>query len=177
MADDSKEIEQAEESPQAPAGKSKKGIIIIAVAALLAVVLSVAATLFLLGGDDQAPDENAETEITEEGEQQNAGPALYYEIKPAFLSTFSVGNRQRYMQITLSVSSREQQALDAVDYHMPLLKSKLNSLFGSQDFEQVQTDAGKNALREKVLSTINEVLEAEQESLVENVFFINFVLQ
>jgi len=177
VAEENNEAEDGQEDQEGQAApESKKGIIIIAVIALLAIALSIGVTLFLLGGDDETVDdedtaEEMETPVTA------TGPALYYEINPAFLAAFTIGSRQRYMQISVSVSSRDQAALDAVDYHMPLLKSKLNSAYSGQDFEQIQTEEGKNMLRERTLVTINEMLEAEGENTIENVFFTNFVLQ
>ena len=60
---------------------------------------------------------------------------------------------------------------------MPLIRSKIINLYGGQDFEIIQTEAGKQALREETLRTINEILEAEGAALIENIFFTNFVLQ
>jgi len=179
VAEENNEAEDGQEDQEGQAApKSKKGIIIIAAIALLAIALSIGVTLFLLGGDDETVDDEDTAEAEEMGTPVSAtGPALYYEITPAFLAAFTIGSRQRYMQISVSVSSRDQAALDAVEYHMPLLKSKLNSAYSGQDFEQIQTEEGKNMLRERTLVTINEMLEAEGENAIENVFFTNFVLQ
>jgi flagellar FliL protein len=169
VAEEDKKEEQGEEGEK----KSKKGLIIIIVGVLVAIGASVGVTLFLLGGNGSSEGEEGATEEIEEVKV----PSIYYEVKPAMLTTFSVGGRQRYMQIHLSVSSREQASIDAVEHHLPLLKSRLNSLFSQQKFDEVQTDAGKLALRESTLNLINEVLEAEGETPIESVFFTNFVLQ
>ncbi len=167
MADDDK----AQEDNQEEEGKSKKGIIMIALVVLVAIGASVGVTIFLLG-DSSPPAEEAAQE-----EEVPQGPAVYHEIKPPFLVTFNVGGRQRYMQIHVAVSSRDSNAFSAVEHHLPLIRSKIINLYSGIDFEAVQTDAGKQALREDTVKAINEVLEAEGASLIENVFFTNFVLQ
>ncbi len=169
------EENQAEEN-QEEAKSSKKGIIIIAIITILAIGVSVGATLFLLGGDDNGSDESGD-EAAEEMQEDPAGPTVYFDIKPPFLVTFNVNGRQRYMQIHLSVSTKDTGSLDAMEYHMPLIRSKMITVYGSQDFETVQTEAGKVALRELSVQVINEVLAAEEAPLIDNVFFTNFVLQ
>lgn len=168
MAEQDKvEGEQEGEEQQAPSSKKKLFIII----ALAVLVLAVAggATFFLMGDDDNE-------EVAEEAEVVIA-PALYLDLEPPMLATLSVDGKQRYMQVSLNVMSREQAALDAVDYHMPFIRSKLNSIYGSADFKMAQTIEGKEALRDQTLKAINDVLEAEGEALVEAVYFTNFVMQ
>jgi flagellar FliL protein len=152
-------------------GSSKKGLIIIIVAVLIAIATSVGVTLFLIGGDDGGAEEEAE--VVEEVK----APALYLDMKPPILTTFNVDGRQRYMQILLSVSARDQAVLDAVEHHMPLIKARINSVFSRQDFAALQTEAGKQELREETTATINSVLTAEGEAEIESVYFSNFVLQ
>lgn len=172
MAEENEQQNEQEENAQEGGGKKK--LIIIIVAVLLAVGVAIGVTLFLLGGDDG--DSEGEDIAAEEVVEPKA-PAIYYDVKPALLTTFNVGGRQRYMQINLSVMSREQAAIDAVEYHLPFIKSRLNSLYSSQNFEGVQQEGGKESLRAETLAVINEVLSGEGESEIENVFFTNFVMQ
>ena len=167
MAEEEKNEEQGEGQ-----GKSKKGLIIAIVAVVLAIGASVGVTVFLLGGDDTASDE----EISEPVEEVK-DPLVYFDFKPPILTTFNIGGRPRYMQIHLSVASRNAEAISAAEHHLPLLRSRLNSMFSTQKFDEIQTDEGKKALREATLILVNEVLVAEGESEIEQVYFSNFVLQ
>ena len=173
MAEEENKTEEAQDGDQASGGKSKKKlIIIIAVVALLAIGLSVGVTVFLLGGD--GAEDADEVEIIEEPVKL---PAAYMEINPPFLVTFDVAGRQRYMQVYVTVSSRDQVVFDAIDHHMPLIRSKVISSYSAVKFEEVQGEEGKLALQVKTIEVINGVLEAEGAPLIENVFFTNFVLQ
>jgi len=173
VAEEESKAEDGQEE-EASGGKSnKKVIIIVALIAVLAIGLSVGVTVFLLGGDD-SDVEGDDIEIVEEPVKL---PASYFELKPPFLVTFDVGGRQRYMQVHVSVSSRDMSAFDAIEHHMPLIRSKIISAYSAVKFEEIQADAGKLALQVKTIEVINGVLEGEGATQVENVFFTNFVLQ
>lgn len=165
MADDN--TEQPEES--GPKSK-KKLIIIIALISVLAIGLSVGVTLFLLGGDESS-------EASEESAEPVKQVASYLDITPAFLVTFNVDGRQRYMQISLSVSSRDASVFETLEYHMPLIRSRLISMYGGMDFEVVKTEAGKTDVQAKTVEIMNAVLADEGVGQIENVYFTNFVLQ
>ena len=129
------------------------------------------AVVFFMMGDSDTAD--AEEEVVEEVIE----PPIYLALNPPILSTFNVEGRQRYMQVSLSVMSRSQESLDAVEYHMPVIRSKLNALYGGVDFRMAQSAEGKVALQEETVEIMNGVLEAEGEPLIESVYFTNFVMQ
>lgn len=160
------------EEAQESGNKSKKKVIIIIVlVAVLAVGLSVGVTLFLLTGDDKASADDAVAE------EEIIVPASYFAVNPAFLVTFNVDGRQRYMQVSFSVSSRDASVFTSMEYHMPLIRSKLLSAYGGMDFGFIKTEAGKIEVQSKTVEVINSVLATEGEGQIENVYFTNFVLQ
>jgi flagellar FliL protein len=169
---------KAAAAPAAPvvaeAKSSKKMLIIIAIVVLLTIAISVGATFFLLSGKDEASAEGGEVVAAEPVKL----PALYYDLQPPFVVTLSVDGKQRYMQIYVSVMTRDQRALDTLTLHMPLIRNKMIMLYSSQNFEAVQTAEGKDALREKSKEVIQEILTQESEgAVIEQVLFTNFVMQ
>lgn len=174
MAEDENKTDSNNEDASGVEGKSKKKlIIIIAIVAVIAIGASVGVTLFLLG--DDKPSDVSE-EVAEEVIEPLA-PAAYSNIKPPFLVTFNVGGRQRYMQVSITVSSRDASSLDALEHHMPFIRSKVISVYSGLDFAEIQTEEGKEALRLQTVTVINEVLEGEGATGIENIYFTNFVLQ
>ncbi|TBU98160.1 flagellar basal body-associated protein FliL [Stutzerimonas kirkiae] len=155
------------------AGKGKgKLIIIIVIALVLAIGLSVGGTLFFLNKDG---DEQPAPAVAAEPVRQ---PAIYEELAPAFVVNFNHNGRQRYMQVTLSLMSRDPLALDELKVHMPLLRNRLVMLFSSQDFATLATPVGKEALRQQATASVQEMAQKETGKLVvEQVLFTNFVLQ
>ena len=159
-----------------PAGKGRlKLIIVIVVAMLVAVGLSVGGTLYFMGKGDGLEGEKAhEAEAVVSGKQ----PAIYEVLMPAFVVNFNHKGRQRYMQVSIALMTRDQAALDALKVHMPLLRNRLVMLFSSQDFEALRTPVGKEMLRQQATASVQELAQKEIGKLaVEQVLFTNFVLQ
>jgi len=159
-------------------GKGKlKLIILIVLGLLLAVGLSVGGTFFVMSrGDSDKP-------AAEEAAQTDASPqraaAIYEVLAPAFIVNFTnAGGRQRYMQVSVALMSRDQAALDALKEHMPLLRNQLVMLFSSQEFASLATPVGQEMLRQQATASVQELAQKEIGKLgIEQVLFTNFVLQ
>lgn len=159
----------------ASAGKGRlKLIIVIVVAMLVAVGLSIGGTLYFMSKGDGLDASKAPESTAVSGKQ----PAIYEVLMPAFVVNFSHNGRQRYMQVSIALMSRDQAALDALKVHMPLLRNRLVMLFSSQDFEALKTPVGKEMLRQQATASVQELAQKEIGKLaVEQVLFTNFVLQ
>ena len=152
---------------------SKKKLIIIG--ALLLVLLGgggAAAYFFLFsGGSDSDSAESAEASLAKE-------PSVYLALDPAFTIDLMVGGKQRYVQLNMSVKSKNMDQINAVTLHMPLIRNSLVLLFSSQSFDELQTAEGKVALKKAALGSINGILEQETgQGGIDGVLFTNFVMQ
>lgn len=178
MADE--ELEQDGEEQQEEEGKaksSKKKWIIIGLAIVLLAGISVAGTLFLLGGDDELP-EDAEAEELVEEEVPEVSAAIYYPMKPEFITNYEVRGRQRYMQLSVTLMLRENDVVAGLELHMPALRNAMVMLLRGQDYQELQTAEGKELLRQQSLLKIQEVLQQEiGKPGIEQVLFTNLVLQ
>ncbi|MBM6551252.1 flagellar basal body-associated FliL family protein [Marinomonas ostreistagni] len=157
----------------------KKKLIIIIVAALL--VLGgggAAAYFFLFSGDDSSAEQADGEGASAEEVVQTDGPAIYLELEQPFVVDFMVSGRQRYLQLNMTLMSRDQGQIDAVKLHMPLIRNSLVLLFSSQSFDELQTIEGKQALKASAVESINQILTQETGlGGIENVLFTNFVMQ
>lgn len=178
MAADKKEKEK-DEAPEKAEGAEKpksKMLLIIIIAALVVLLVGggVAAFFILSGGDEKG---KAEGEGEEEVEVQHTA-AIYFDFKPPFIVNYQWNGRQRYVQISLSVMTRSQAVVDAMQKHMPLIRNNLVMVFSSQDFEMLRTPEGKEAVRKAALEEMQKVLTEEMgEPGIEQVLFTNFVMQ
>ena len=178
MAADKKEKEK-DEAPEKTEGAEKpksKMLLIIIIGALVVLLVSggVAAFFILSGGDEKG---KAEGESEEEVEVQHTA-AIYFDFKPPFIVNYQWSGRQRYVQISLSVMTRNQAAVDAIQKHMPLIRNNLVMVFSSQDFEMLRTAEGKEAVRKAALDEMQKILLEEMgEPGIEQVLFTNFVMQ
>ncbi|UTV98658.1 flagellar basal body-associated FliL family protein [Marinomonas rhizomae] len=156
-------------------GKSggKKKLIIIVLLVLVLVGGGAAAYFLFFSGSDDAGDsaESAEAALANE-------PSTYLALDPAFIIDFMVDGRQRYVQLNMSVKSKNTAQIDAVTLHMPLIRNSLVLLFSSQSFAELQSADGKAALKQASLDAINGILEQETgQGGIDAVLFTNFVMQ
>lgn len=153
-------------------GKSggKKKLIII-VLLVLVLVGGGAAAYFLFFSGSSDSEESAEAALANE-------PSTYLALDPAFVIDFMVDGRQRYVQLNMSVKSKNTAQIDAVTLHMPLIRNSLVLLFSSQSFAELQSADGKEALKKASLDAINGILEQETgQGGLDAVLFTNFVMQ
>jgi|GEM_PF-225526 len=160
-----------------PAKKGKLKLILLLVLVItLAVGLSVVGTLWFLGGGLPGLSDGEET--TQEAAEVFT-PSVYLDIDKALVTTIQAesGSRQRYAQVHVSLEADSAEALAAAELHLPLVRSQLVSLLGNSDFMKLQTSEGRQALSERMLDTINQVLAQEGEPPLKRVLFRNFVVQ
>ncbi|WP_417566131.1 flagellar basal body-associated FliL family protein [Marinobacter sp.] len=163
-------------SETAPAKKGKlKLIIMLMVVVILAIVLSVVGTLWFLGGG--LPGMGEDDGETVEAAEESFAPSTYVLIDKALVTTVQAQGRQRYAQVFLALEATDPQALSAAQLHLPLIRSQLVMVLGNSQFNDLQTPEGRRGLAERMLMTVNQVLEQEGEPAVKRVLFRNFVVQ
>lgn len=183
MAEEDNEEQKDEEASSKPsvlAGKKK--LILIVVAALLVIGSSIGGTLYLLGffASDEIAEEGDEQETvaaaTAEVEKPKA--AMYFPIKPAFVVNFPSRGRQRFLQVDMTVMTRDMEVLNAMQTHSPLIKNQLVMLLGGESYDELQTEEGKELLRQKSLEALQAIMQQEVgKDGVEQVLFTSFVMQ
>ncbi|MEL0624543.1 flagellar basal body-associated FliL family protein [Marinomonas arenicola] len=156
-------------------GGKKKLIIILAIVLVLLGGGGAAAYFFLFSGSDDATSGDAVS--TEDAAMINA-PSIYLKLDAPFVVDFMVDGKQRYLQLDMTIKSRDQVQIDAVKVHMPLIRNSLVLLLSSQSFDALQTMDGKAALKKAALDSINGILQQETEKGgIDSVLFTNFVMQ
>lgn len=162
----------------------KKKLILLILVGLLVVAGSVGGTLALLGvfkGSGDAAGEPAPQQAAPGGQQPVASkpkPAMYFPIKPAFIVNFPDRGTERYLQADITIMTRDPDIFAAMQTHLPLIKNRIVLLLGAQAYRDLQTDEGKELLRQKLLKAINDIMQRELgKTGVEQVLFTNFVMQ
>ena len=156
---------------EAAAGGGKKNIIIFAVVLIAAVGGSVGGTLYFIAGD-----EVAETAPVVVGNKPKT--AIYHNMRPPYVINYLTGSKPRYLQAEFSIMSREEAAIEAVITHMPLIRSEIVGFLTEQNFLELQTQEGKEAVRQGIVELINKTLaQHEVRPGIESALITNFVLQ
>jgi|SRR5690554_3372166 len=106
---------------------------------------------------------------------------IYYEVATPFIVNFSEqsDNQVRYLQIKMKVMARNQNAINSFAQHEPAIVHDLLMLFYSQNYDDLSTTEGTQALQQASLNTINEFLTRQNASSgnLEAVYFTSLVMQ
>ena len=184
MADDDNE-ETGDNEEQAEAKSKKKKIIIFIVLAVVLIGISIGGTLFavkLLSPEPEPEvilDENGDP-VIDEGEEviEPKKSAIYFPLKPPIIVNFQARGRQRFMQAEITLMTRDDDVIEAVELHMPVIRNNLVLLFGGQVYEELQTEAGRELLRQQALESLQEIMQQELEKPgIEKLLFTNLVMQ
>lgn len=167
------------------AGKKKKMIIIIAAVVIL-LGGGAGGYFFFMGGSDPAPssvdntpsegNENGEAEVVESGAKQ--GSALYVPMPRPFRFNVPGASRDRFVEIRVQLLVRGGDNLERAKMHIPLIESTLLGVFSRANADDLATSAGKLALKQQALSSVQEIMKSiEANKTVEKVLFTGFVMQ
>ncbi|GAB5499945.1 MAG: flagellar basal body-associated FliL family protein [Pseudohongiellaceae bacterium] len=142
--------------------------------AVLVLCISSGAGAYFYFGDQLL---GAEPAVDEEGEPVVEEPVLdppLYHAMPALIVSANYQGRLRYLQVKLSIMTRNEETLDKLDVNTPLLQDALIMLLNEYPFDKLETPAGKEEFRERSLLRVQEVIADEQ---VESLLFTGFVIQ
>lgn len=173
MAEDSPEVAQNIDDAEEE-GSNRGKMLLFGGVLLIAVGASIAGTVFFLNNGEAEPtDAEVVEEVVEEG-----APALYHNLRPAFVINLMANDKPRYLQTEITVLSRSPDSVEAIVTHAPLIRNKLINFLSDQDYLELQTDEGKQALRLAAVDLLNDVLRKETgRTGVESVLLTSFVLQ
>lgn len=168
-------------------GGKKKGklLIIIIVAVVLLLGGGAAAYFFLFaGGDDteeQAQEDAAQEEVVETVEQplnDVSAEARYVAMPRPFIFNAPGIGKDRLVQIEVQLLVRGSMRSAMAQSHIPLIEARLLEIFSASSADELVTDIGKVALRQRALDAVNEkMIEVAQEPIVEELLFTGFVMQ
>ena len=191
MADDKdpKEKDQAADSPeQQERKKNRKKLFLFVGLVVLLIGVSIGGTLLAVkllappppvevALDEEGNPIDPEAEAEEEAAKPKA-PAIYYPLKPPLLVNYQARGRQRFLQAEVTVMARDDEVIEAVEIHMPMIRNSLIMLFSGQNYEDLQTDEGRELLRQSALMELQAIMEREiGKPGVEKVLFTNLVMQ
>jgi len=172
MAEEANDTENAEGAEKPKGGMMKK--LIFAVIALIVVGGGVFAGMTFLGDDEPVEGE----EIAEEGNDVTA-PPLYQSLHPPLVVNFKdSGGDSHFMQVTMEVMARDQEVINAVREHAPVIRNALILLYSGAIYDEVTSRDGKKQMLADGLAEIRSVMtEQIGEPGVEAVYFTALVIQ
>lgn len=166
MAEEDKDTETAAESG---GGLGKKLMFVGIGLALLSAGVFGGMTFF--GGD--APAEGVAELVVADS------PALYTSLHPPLVVNFkdSLGD-PHFMQVTMEVMARDQNIINSVREHTPVIRNSLILLYSGAIYEEVTTREGKEKMLADGLAEIQKVMTQQVgEPGVEALYFTALVIQ
>lgn len=121
----------------------------------------------------------------EEGAEGEGAPAksrpIYIPLKPPFVVNYGGKGRLKYLKVELSVRVASNREASYVRHHMPMIRNNIVLLFSRQNDEDIDTQEGKELLRQDALEEIRSIVAAEEgdesrEGIID-LYFNNFVIQ
>lgn len=159
-----------------------KKIMMLAGAVLVVLILAAGGYFYFLGANSASPVTNADeaaTEIT--ANVKPAGPegnALYVAMPRPFVFNVPGSARDRLVQIKVQLLVRGKNNETIALRHIPLIEASLLAAFSSANADELITTTGKDALKNKALSDVQQaLLEVAGSAVVEEVLFTSFVMQ
>lgn len=158
---------------------SKKMLIIIAGGALL--------FLGIIGGGFYM----MYTQMTKiQAQVPGASPQVEQQAKPApakdqpvigalfpldtFIVNLSDENFNHYLRITMHFELNDAKLTEELQKRLPQIRDVMFNILPAKRFKDIQTVAGKQALREEIMAAVNKLLLSGK---VVNIYFVEFVVQ
>jgi flagellar FliL protein len=164
--------EQDTEAEVAPSGGGmiKKIVFALVGITLLAVGVFVGSSFMT----SETPDEEEQAEV-----EPAKGPAIYQSLHPPLVVNLKDEfGASHFMQITMEVMSRDQDAINALRAHIPAIRNSLILLYGTAEYEAVTTREGKEQLLADGLAEIQRIMtDVYGEPGAEALYFTALVIQ
>jgi flagellar FliL protein len=165
-------------------GEGKRGlkkIIVLAVVGVVALVLAVGGYFYFLGANSKDATNNVENTVNNAEVVRTSGPegeAQYVALPRPFIFNVPGASRDRLVQIKVQLLVRGSNNETLAMRHIPLIEASLLTAFSSANADELVTTTGKDALKNKALSDLQQaLLEVAGSVVVEEVLFTSFVMQ
>ncbi len=149
---------------QAPVKKKTGKLIILAVVGMLLLSGAIVGVLYYFNSDVAEESDAADAKETVKVAKDTTAappqnkPALYLAVQPALVANFEVQTTAAYLQIDMSLMTRNQHVIDVAKGHMPVIRNNVLDIMSAQKVEVVTTRAGKEQLRQAILESVQQVV-------------------
>lgn len=162
-------------------GSGKKKWLLLGGGAVLIAVAVVVGLMFMGGSDSEsgaAASDSASESAPAAGAPETTGTALYVPLPRPFVFNVPGASRERMVQIKVQLLVRGANNETIAMRHIPLIEGSLLESFSAGNADELVTVAGRDALKNKALSDLQQaMIEVAGSVVVEEVLFTGFVMQ
>jgi flagellar FliL protein len=154
---------EGEGAPQ----KSRKMLFVILGVVLLAVG---GGAFWFLKGKGHKDDVKVEAPVV---------PPIYVSLDPPFVVNFEAEAAVRFLQVTVSVMTRDLHTEELLKSNDPRIRNDLLMLLGNQKYDTISTREGKEKLQADSLAAVRAVVKGAggEPEKIEALYFTAFVMQ
>lgn len=118
----------------------------------------------------------ASAQRTPESEQNSE---LYIPLAQPLVVNYGGPGRLKYLRSEIVIHIGRSQDASVIRHHMPLIRHTMVMLFSRQSEEEVNTQRGREQLRQLALDEINDLLAQEEgrDDIAQDLLFSTFVVQ
>jgi flagellar FliL protein len=184
--------EKQEEVAAKKSGNPMMIVLIVLIVILMAAIGGIGYILYSKGFfDEQVAGEKKVEEVEKKDEEKNPENVFFNtEIKDLVLNVTTSKGREKLMKLSFSIKSTESTIEALVTAAKPEIVDIVIHQVSSRNSEELLTAAGKDLLKEELLSEVNSILneaiadkpEAEdghviEKNMVKDIYFTTFVIK
>ncbi len=150
-------------------------ILIILIGVFLLVVVAMGGGFFMMWNKMSSMNvvNNEEVENDTEAEEpvETMGPTKRLET---FIVNLADKGGTRYLRVSMDLEIENEETGKVVDKRLPKIRDAILTILPTKKYEDIGTVEGKSALRNEILTKLNELMEPEK---IKNIYFTEFIVQ
>jgi flagellar FliL protein len=115
--------------------------------------------------------EVAENNTEDEEVVETMGPTKRLET---FIVNLADKGGKRYLRVSMDLELEKEDTVKVVEKRLPKIRDAILMILPTKKYEDIGTVEGKSALRNEILTKINELMKSEE---IKNIYFTEFVVQ
>ncbi len=179
--------EKQEEVAPKKSGNPMMIVLIILIVILMAAIGGIGYILYSKGFfDEQVAGEKKVEEVQPKEDEKNPENASFVsEVKDLVLNVTTSKGREKLMKLSFAIKSAEPTIDALVTASKPEIIDVVIHQVSSRNSEELLTAAGKDLLKEELLSEVNAILneaaaenpEIKEKNMVKDIYFTTFVIK
>ncbi|MDD2698295.1 MAG: flagellar basal body-associated FliL family protein [Arcobacteraceae bacterium] len=178
--------EKQEEVAAKKSGNPMMIILVVLIVILMAAIGGIGYILYSKGFfDDQAAGEKKTEEAPAKDEKNPENVFFNSEIKDLVLNVTTSKGREKLMKLSFSMKSTEPTIDALVTANKPEIVDIVIHQVSSRNSEELLTAAGKDLLKEELVSEVNSILneavaenpDIKEKNMIKDIYFTTFVIK
>ena len=150
-------------------------ILIILIGAFLLIVVAMGGGFFMMWNKMSSMNVQNSEDVENGTETEEAvvtmGPTKKLET---FIVNLADKGGTRYLRVSMNLELEKEETVEVVGKILPKIRDAILMILPTKKYEDIGTVEGKSALRNEMLTKINELMKPEK---IKNIYFTEFVVQ